>query len=193
MKWWEKTVEYYFVRKYISDEMIVSPLDGKEEIVADAMLSHNEKWVIIEFKRDRGTLASEAKKYWDYGNARQDLSETDDHHFLVYGEEVAGEFSLAFRTYFSGKTIADGNKLFEAGKDEEVFIAYLKKLISHKKSASQSSGDTTGGYSFVAGIRGGKKITRCMSLYEFGLDHGLDLDPSPLPPRNMRGFDGPSP
>ncbi len=34
MKWWEKTVEYYFVRKYLIDSAI-APLDGDEELAGD--------------------------------------------------------------------------------------------------------------------------------------------------------------
>ncbi len=31
--------------------MILSPLDGEHEKAGDALLSNNEKWVILEFKK----------------------------------------------------------------------------------------------------------------------------------------------
>lgn len=77
MKWWEKTVEYYFIRKFIPDEMILSPLDGEQEKAGDAFLSNNERWIILEFKKDFESLVSEKKKYKNYDAARNELSPND--------------------------------------------------------------------------------------------------------------------
>jgi len=179
MKWWEKTVEYYFIRKFIPDEMILSPLDGKEEKAGDTLLSINEKWVILEFKKDADSLASEKKKYKNYDAAETELSSNDEHHFLIYGQVVNSEFGLGGKTYFSRSPVTNINEIFESGKDKDEFVSYLERLIEHKSKAKESSGGSIGSYSFVAGISKDKKITSCMNLYEFGLDHGLKLEPTP--------------
>tara|TARA_R100001377_G_C3165765_1_gene101240 strand:+ start:306 stop:896 length:591 start_codon:yes stop_codon:yes gene_type:complete len=179
MKWWEKTVEYYFIRKFIPEEMILSPLDGAEEKAGDAFLSTNEKWVILEFKKDFGSLNSEKKKYKNYSLAEKDLMPDDSHHFLIYGQINNDEFGLAGRTYFSNNSVKKISEIFDSGKGKEEFISYLEKLVKHKSKATESSGGSVGSYSFVAGISKDKKITSCMNLYEFGLDHGLVLEPTP--------------
>ncbi len=179
MKWWEKTVEYYFIRKFIPDEMILSPLDGKEEKAGDTFLSNNEKWVILEFKKDFESLASEKKKYKNYEAAADELSPEDNHHFLIYGQILDGSFGLGGKTYFSNRPVSTISEIFDAGKNKEKFISYLEKLIKHKTKVGESAGGSVGSYSFVAGISKDKKITSCMNLYEFGLDHGLKLEPTP--------------
>lgn len=179
MKWWEKTVEYYFIRNFIPDDMILSPLDGEQEKAGDAFLSSNEKWVVLEFKKDFKSLASEKKKYKNYDLAEVELSPSDSHHFLIYGQIANGKFGLRAETYFSRSSLSEFSKIFEAGKEKDEFIAYLERLIEHKSKAYESSGGSVGSYSFVAGISKDKKITSCMNLYEFGLDHGLKLEPKP--------------
>ena len=179
MKWWEKTVEYYFIRKFIPDEMILSPLDGEQEKAGDTFLSNNERWVVLEFKKDFESLASEKKKYKNYDAAQDELSTSDSHHFLIYGQIVDGNFGLRGKTYFSNNPVSNISDIFEAGKEKEEFISYLEKLIEHKSKISESGGGSVGSYSFVAGISKNKKITSCMNLYEFGLDHGLKLEPKP--------------
>lgn len=193
MKWWEKTVEYYFIRKFIPEEMIISPLDGEQEKAGDAFLYNNERWVILEFKKDFESLASEKKKYKNYDAAETELSPNDHHHFLIYGQILNGKFGLGGKTYFSDKPVSRISEIFEAGKDKDEFISYLEKLIKHKSKVDESSGGSVGSYSFVAGINTDKKITSCMNLYEFGLDHGLKLEPKPEMAREIkRGRGGPS-
>lgn len=179
MKWWEKTVEYYFIRKFISDKMILSPLDGAEEKAGDALLGTNERWIIIEFKKDIDSLESEKKKYKDYDAAKNELSSLDSHHFLIYGQNQEGTFSLAGKTYFSSEQVSNVSEIFQAAKEKNEFISYLEKLIKHKTKVEESSGGSIGSYSFVAGIGEDNKITSCMNLYEFGLDYGLKLEPKP--------------
>jgi hypothetical protein len=186
MKWWEKTVEYYFIREFIPDEMILSPLDGEQEKAGDTFLSNNEKWIVLEFKRDFESLVSEKKKYKNYDAAKIELSPSDNHHFLIYGQIVDGSFGLGGKTYFSNKPVCKISEIFEAGKEKEEFISYLEKLIEHKSKVNESSGGSVGSYSFVAGISKDKKITSCMNLYEFGLDHGLKLEPKPKIKRQVK-------
>lgn len=179
MKWWEKTVEYFFIQKYVPEETILSPLDGKQELGGDALLSSDsQNWVIIEFKKALDALDSEKKKYKDYTEAKEELEDEDSHHFLVYGQVEDNEFTLKANQYFSRKLVKIDD-VFSSGKPKKEFLSYLKKLIKHKSSGDESNGGTIGSYSFVAGISKNNKVTSCMNLYEFGLDHGLDLKPKP--------------
>lgn len=187
MKWWEKTVEYYFIRKYIPENMILSPLDGEQEKAGDAFLSSNEKWVILEFKKDFDSLSTEKTKYKNYVAAETDLSGNDAHHFLIYGQISDGEFSLGGKTYFSRNNVNNIDDIFSSGLEKKKFIKYLEMLIKHKSKSGSSSGGTVGSYSFVAGISKDNKITSCMNLYEFGLDHGLNLEPTLEIKREYRG------
>lgn len=54
LKWWEKTVEYKFVMD-VADEgsLILAPLDGDHEKVADTAIGNSELWLMIEFKFKR--------------------------------------------------------------------------------------------------------------------------------------------
>lgn len=193
MRWWEKTVEYFFIRKHIPEEIILSPLDGKHELAGDAFLSSNQKWVILEFKKDMVSLDAEKKKYKDYTAASAALSNHDSHHFLIFGQIQNGKFDLGWKTYFSRMAVAGVEQILSSGKPKEQFIAYLKKLIEYKSAEIKSAGGAVGSYSFVAGINKENKITSCMNLYEFGLDHGLKLEPQlDMTKRMSRGRGGPS-
>jgi len=193
MKWWEKTVEYYFIRKFVPEDMILSPLDGVHEKAGDALLSNSEKWVILEFKKDFQSLASERKKYKNYKAALLDLMDQDSHHFLVYGEFICGRFDLVIKTYFSNKSVSNIDKIVGSGKLESEFISYLERLVKHKSKGSGASAGSVGSYSFVAGINKENKITSCMSLHEFGLHHGLSLESEPeLKQEKSKDYNGPS-
>lgn len=60
--WWEKTVEYAFVRS--AHFLSVSPLDGNHEQAGDAILSNKEnKFYLIEFKKEDSNQEDEIDKY----------------------------------------------------------------------------------------------------------------------------------
>ena len=73
MKWWEKTVEYFFILNCVGNYMRVAPLDGKEERAGDAIFSKSNNWVLIEFKKDKSSLVSEKGKFNDYSAAKQNF------------------------------------------------------------------------------------------------------------------------
>jgi hypothetical protein len=60
--WWEKTVEYTYVRDLgIGD--FAAPFDGNEEQMGDAVMKRENRWLLIEFKRTAHQFSSERKKY----------------------------------------------------------------------------------------------------------------------------------
>ncbi|MCU4551579.1 hypothetical protein KWE35_04795 [Acinetobacter baumannii] len=191
LKWWEKTVEYFFIQKYVS-ESIIAPLDGNEELAGDALVSSNQKWVIIEFKDRESSLNSEMRKFKSYERAKQELKDHDHHHCLIYGKIKNGKFDLGAQTYFSRKGIGTLENFLKSGLHKDAFIQYLQKLISYK--AKVGSTGSVGSYSFVAGISKNNKITSCMSLYEFDLENDLKLEAAPKQEKESeheisRGFD----
>ncbi len=177
MKWWEKTVEYFFIRKYVPEEAILSPLDGKQEAAGDSILGNDEKWLLIEFKVDHAALASEKSKYISYETTKRKLADSDTHHFLVYGTNDSGYFDVRACTYFSNRSLKDIGNIFKYGKSQARFIEYLEEVIKGKKTSDTTSGGVSGSFAFVAAVNGKNKLTRCMSLKEFGLEFSLTLKP----------------
>ena len=168
--WWEKTVEYFFVQKYVTLEMFIAPLDGKQEKAGDAIFANESSWVLIEFKRDKESIASEAEKFKNYPAAKKTLELIGTHHLIIFGESNGDQLSLKSQEYFSGKEVNIDQALW-AGVEKKKFLEYLHKFIYLKKQAKSG----TGGYSFVAGVSSDGKVTKCMKLSEFS--QALNLEP----------------
>ena len=175
MKWWEKTVEYYFILKYLGDSISIAPLDGHEERGGDAILSSKHRWILIEFKKDKKSLGAEQYKFNNYSSAKERLSDSDSHHFVVYGfinnQVNPRKFALTGQTYFSEKRIESVTEMLKKGKTKTEFLAYLDKLMNLKKASDTSGSGGLGleSYSLVAGINSKGEVAQCMSLYDLGL------------------------
>lgn len=175
MKWWEKTVEYYFILKCLGDSISIAPLDGHEERGGDAILSSKHRWILIEFKKDEPSLRSEQDKFNNYSSAKERLSDRDSHHFIIYGfinnQENPRKFALTGQTFFSEKRIESVKEMLKKGKTKKEFLAYLDELINFKKVSDTSGSGGLGleSYSLVAGINSEGKVTQCMSLHDLGL------------------------
>ncbi len=172
--WWGKTVEYYFVKKYVELDMLIAPLDGNEEKAADAILSNVDSWALIEFKRSDSELSNEYKKFNDYESAKLYFSDSDNHHFLIYGGlDSQGEFQLEAQTYFSRKPTRVADIVYLGIKQSD-FFRYLRSFLKFKENID----DTTGSgatYPYVAGVTSDGSITKCMSLNEFSEQLNLQL------------------
>ena len=197
--WWEKTVEYYFVKKFVKDDEVIAPLDGKHELAGDAMLAAGLKWVLIEFKKDDTCLESEAEKFRNYQLAVNELSSQDNHHYLIYGlfgvTKASPEtkvFGIGACTYFSRSGLEDYQELLGSGTDIQTFARYLEALTKHKK---QPPGDGSAGgmnmanYAQVLGINADGKVVTCSSQAEFGKALGMTLQKqlTHTPTRQMNG------
>ncbi|XNT05487.1 hypothetical protein AB6D20_021185 [Vibrio splendidus] len=160
--WWEKTVEYFFVQKYVDIDMFIAPLDGNQEKGGDAIFANESSWILIEFKRDQESISSEIKKFTNFSEAKKTLEPKGKHHLIIYGLEDNDEFHLHSQEYFSEEKI-DIEKALLVGTNQNNFIDYLKQLVSFKKQSKSGSG----GYSLVAGISKTGKVTKCMKIPEF--------------------------
>lgn len=163
--WWEKTVEYAFVQNYVEIEMAVAPLGGVQEKGGDAILKKDDRWVLIEFKKDNDSLSSEEGKFapGKYSEAKQTLEGRGQHHFLVYGVLNESELDLKGRAYF-GTTEIEVEDLLKKGTDEDTFLSYYHDFIGYKKSKEGSSG---GGITCVVGVNSTGKASKVMSAHEY--------------------------
>lgn len=177
MIWWEKTVEYFFVQRHVDLNMLICPLDGDHEKAGDALFANEDRWILIEFKKDKEGIASEQDKFNDFAKAKAHFIERDQHHFLIYGSiDEAENFVLQSQTYFSGNRRSTDSVL-TSGIQQSQFITYLNEFIEFKKSSKVSSG----GFSYVAGVSSSSgRITKCLKLNEYAqalqLQYQLEID-----------------
>ncbi|TYB30730.1 MAG: hypothetical protein FXF47_07725 [Candidatus Mcinerneyibacterium aminivorans] len=134
--WWEKTVEYLFLKKYY-DKLLkgVAPLDGSHEKAGDLIFSKGNTFLLIEFKRDFKSIKYEQGKYENYKKAKEELKDSSNHHIIIYGEEKDKKLLLKCQTYFNEKDININNKkeLFGRAVKYNEFVSYLVKLLRHKE------------------------------------------------------------
>ena len=175
IKWWEKTVEYFYIMNLIKkDFLFISPLDGNEEKAGDTILSNDNQWILIEFKRDSTSISNEQKKFEAFNDAKLVLQEKDGHHFIVYGIIINGQFTIKAQTYFSEKGI-ECDCLHNQGIDYNSFENYIKQLLKYKKYfGNNSSGgrnniiekEVVDKFAIIAGIKN-NKIVECISAQDY--------------------------
>ena len=161
--WWEKTVEYAFVKRV--KFLRVSPLDGEHEQAGDAIFGNKkDKFYLIEFKRDDSGQDAEKKKFKDKKEGYKEL--TAKYHFVVYGglddDEELELFSMQYLDYLQQKCESVihcwcFDEIFnrEAVEQDE-FLEYVHKIISLKKGddidAIGKSGSSSSAFANVLAI-----------------------------------------
>ena len=199
MKWWEKTIEYSFVRMHLPMSSVIYPLDGWHEQAGDALLRSAKKWIMIEFKVDENAIKTEEKKFYDFQSALNILAPHDSHHFIVYGSSIIirprkkvddkqhnsgfnpimkkRSLVLCATTYFSRRN-CDMKEIFSSGVRLEVFKSYVNEFLYHKNNGPGGGGMPTltlNDYALVAGIDDEGAVVACMSLIDFGKEIGLRI------------------
>lgn len=179
--WWEKTVEYQFVLMVAqARKLFIAPLDGAHERAGDTIFSSDNRWVLIEFKKDADSISTEKTKFINYNIAKNELSLKDAHHHLVYGQEgkeSIQRLQLCSQTYFSGAGCNLAG-ILNSGTEFDTFKQYVEQYTQFKKGAKGGSGG--GGlsldeFTLVAGVNADNNIVECLSLSEFQQQLGLDL------------------
>ena len=105
MLWWEKTVEYYFVKQCLLD-VDIAPFDGDVEKLGDALTHNNGKFLLIEFKRAFENLSSEKNKYKDWEESAKAIKVHNaawvdgGFHIFIFGSENYGKFELRAHKYW---------------------------------------------------------------------------------------------
>jgi hypothetical protein len=188
VKWWEKTVEYLFVKKHVNEESLIIPFDGKEELQSDSALCVASRWILIEFKKEKNSFSSEKKKFYDFTAAYEKLHKLDSHHHIIYGSPIKNDGSinliLKSQRYFSQQPNDSIESLLMSGIEFEAFRSYLKDFVSFKKKTDEDAGgvvlDTN---SNVVGVTASGKIVECKSMKEYVLEYCPELaPPPPVPP-----------
>lgn len=132
--WWEKSVEYAFVRA-CRREWVAVPLGVGPAGTGDALFGEDAGWLLIDFKKDRDAIGAEATTYKDFDNAARQLKDRDGHHVIVYGIEAKGPIEIQATTYFSQRPV-DVDKLHLRGSAFPDFKCYLDRLLALKKKAT---------------------------------------------------------
>ncbi|OFV41571.1 hypothetical protein HMPREF3136_02915 [Neisseria sp. HMSC15C08] len=153
--WWEKTVEYQFVINNHREFQFVAPLDGNhEKQTSDTILGQDNKFILIEFKRDGNSQTAEFNKFKKVANEKsnteilKEIKSIKNHqcHFLVYAQldEEKNRLELFHEEYLSylgknGNSLTDdeminnGNSLtydemINKGISLKEFHEYLEKI-----------------------------------------------------------------
>ncbi|WP_029934690.1 hypothetical protein [Thiomicrospira pelophila] len=191
--WWEKTVEYLFVITCMNRDALMAPLDGNYEAGADLMARHNDKWVLIEFKRNAQTIDDEVQKFAEpsldsYESAKAALAEEDSHHLLIFGERGDHQpIELKALSYFRHQTV-DPKEALGCGVAQKKFNNYLSDFLYFKfGEAEEGSGGRSLDYSTVVAVSSDGEITHCEGLANYCEHMNLGPDLTPVPDRGMGG------
>ncbi|GEM_PF-1515408 len=198
--WYEKTVEYAFVRKFL--KAAAMPLSGPAEKVGDTIFNEENSFFIIEFKKGikknsnsslsglSNQVEQEKKKYIDINTTMVNMPNYSAYscHYAVYGiydekEKDSNEkFKLAFINYLDfikidGKNntqpeiLSDLSELKRISNLEE-FKKYLHFLINSKKVINGSSSSVDYGNTLIVDKHG----TACALSDKGGLEElGLEF------------------
>ncbi|WP_301098384.1 hypothetical protein [Otariodibacter sp.] len=173
IKWWEKTVEYKFVRNCTSSSMFL-PLDGDPEKMGDTIFSEKNKFLLIEFKRIASDFKDEIKKYSNMDKIKQELNSnypSTDYHIFIYGENNNNQLDIAIVPYWDGldgnyskkEILSDKNKfnnyVQNYGTKYSNFDKYVRSIYANKKSSSSEGDNSSGSF-------GLENISNCIVIVE---------------------------
>lgn len=185
--WWEKTVEYAFIRNVLPELSNAFPLDGNaEKAFGDLLVSDGTEFRLIEFKARKGNIQDEKGKWgfteenypdndeyrkpfhellcWHHGD---NITKYPGHiaHWLIYGSPVDLGFTLKAQGYCSesaNETPLENREhlrgLTTVKHDE--MLAYLNLLEELRGSAG--SGDSS---LVIVGVAGGATLALTIEAF----------------------------
>jgi hypothetical protein len=197
-RWWEKTVEYAFVRGILPDISKAYPLAGLPERYLSDLLESNEGFYrLIEFKRDEQSINHELRKYARGAEERERYKHYSTciqakapnllsmpgakGHWLVLGVQGSAGMELAGLQYgaLPGKRpfhVAQSTDLHSVSICE--FTDYLLELIKLRSAVDTSSGRAL----VVAALEGQATVALRLDEFLANLNLAPSLDDSPDPP-----------
>lgn len=149
-KWFEKTVEYAFVRRFA--DFLACPLDGKLETMGDVLFGLNDNLFLVEFKKDDSlsSVSSERNKYADAEASIKVLQANpfSSCHWTVFGALENNRFSLVMQHYpdflsrdpGSMKYCVSKSRLVGSAINYENFCRYLDIVIKEKLKGKEGDG-----------------------------------------------------
>lgn len=195
--WWEKTVEYLFVVTYINRNMLMAPLDGYHEAGGDLITSQDDRFMLIEFKRNLKSVGDEVLKFPEPSldsltYAKESLGDRDGHHLLIYGQEdLDRSLELKAISYFRHQGV-ESDCVLACGIDLDEFNNYLSEFLCLK------FGDVEGGgrgrdlnYSVVMAVDSNGEVVRCEGLSNYcdRMGFNVELSEEPTPPQKKHNFE----
>ncbi|MDO4227116.1 hypothetical protein [Neisseria sp.] len=159
--WYEKTVEYAFVRKFLNLDAM--PLSGTAEKIGDTMFYEGNHFYIIEFKRGKdikSEITSEQNKYLNYEKSMKTLCEhnREKPHYVVFGkindQQEWGLFAAHYvcfvcRKYKHHWPLTSLSTDLKPITSKEQLKEYLQLLINEKESSSGSSSSVDYGNTLI--------------------------------------------
>ncbi|MCA8320642.1 hypothetical protein [Burkholderia cepacia] len=152
-KWWEKHVEWEFIRSYVDSARAVLPVDGQYEY-GDALFATDESWWILEFKGKKSYKDSERDKYPSTSMKRA--------------------MSVARRVYKGDNLKQDVSALEQSLKICKDIVAHRKALLSWEKALLEgASAKATSGVFF----RADRAFTVLMDSYQYHTNGITEVPP----------------
>lgn len=169
--WWEKTVEYQFVINNHREFQFVTPLDGNhEKQTSDTILGKDNKFILIEFKRDGNSQTAEFNKFKKVVKEKSDddileeIESIKNHqcHFIVYAElnkeenKEENKLELFHKEYLSylknsGEHIKY-NEMIKNGISLKEFIEYLREFGQLRVQDTGSNDEDSSGGTRSGGV-----------------------------------------
>ncbi|UNU73783.1 hypothetical protein LU293_02450 [Moraxella nasovis] len=207
IKWFEKSVEYAFVRQF---DFIATPLDGNLEKMGDVIFGEDDKFFLVEFKRtsELACIQSEQKKYTDFQHSINTLSSSQSSscHFIIYGANNNQSFVLLMTNYcdFLNNNLkdrfysVDKKRLFDSAISYQDFKQYLEVVIEEKLKGKKEG--SAGGIiheldNMLVVNNEGVVASLFEAIQEFKLEKNLDLSQKiqkDHTPNRSCDMDGPS-
>ncbi len=206
--WWEKTVEYAFVRNILPSAADAFPLAGDvEKSFGDLLIQDGTRCRLIEFKRNKAAIQREKEKFPAFASDAADENVKpgrffdlfkkafqgferlggSDAHFFVYGHPKENTFQLRAQRYASDPAGDFVNLTCEGclkdlgSTTAEEMQAYLRKLDEVRGSWLNSAGESgEGGGSGGGG--GGASIAQSTTPARAAADEKATDEPQPTSP-----------
>lgn len=158
--WYEKTVEYAFVRKFLNIDAM--PLSGAAEKIGDTMFYEDNHFYIVEFKRGKNIgseIESEQNKYSDHSKSMDALAINDatQSHYVIFGkineQKKFGLFAAKYidfvRNSYNPWPITNLHTSFTPITSQKTLKEYLQLLIEEKESSSSSNSNVDYGNTLI--------------------------------------------
>lgn len=183
-KWWEKTVEYAYVKQYLGEYEFISPFDGEHETLSDCAIANGLQWSIIEFKATERWESAEKIKFNKHGSSNYaqaklalvkgygDSDKGIDHHFIVYGQlDLHRTLTLKSERYFSTENeyVFEPNNLINKGIELSSFAKYVHEFNQWK------NGGNGGGFGGGSNTYPPQNPNGGLSLSNYGVVVGVCL------------------
>ena len=205
--WWEKTVEYSYIRDFLGPYEIIFPLDGDLEKLSDAMVGDNLRWIVIEFKSGQAWEKQEVVKFDKHKRGRYEEAKSDllpkygvkkgkkegepeeylgiEHHFIVYGEvNDIGDLYLKAERYFSepNTIVFSPRVLLNKGLSESKFYEYIVDMYNWKSPPGNGGVTASASDGPTSGPSGGGVLA------EYGTVFGVSEDSKGVVCMTMQDF-----